>query len=116
MVTIESEHGTPQGTGWYNAGEQFELSIEETVNDDSGSYSFAGWAGTGSGSYTGQERTIVISVAGPITEIANWEQATSLYSYLWVVLILLAIIAALLLLRRKKKQTDNDQKDEANQQ
>jgi hypothetical protein len=53
--------------GWYNSGQS--VSIQAYA---SGGYSFAGWAGSGSGSYTGGGNPATAIVNGPITEAASF--------------------------------------------
>jgi LPXTG-motif cell wall-anchored protein len=62
----------------------------------------------GDGSYSGTE-TIKSFMNGPITEAANWELSTSLYSLLLVALIIFALIllAAFLVWRRRRKKKQN---------
>ena len=95
-LTVISENGNPTGQGWYKAGSIAAFSVDEQVTDSSGAQSFfAGWIGTGEGSYSGQEATQTVTMNNPITEAASWEQATSLYLYLLVLIIILAILTVL---------------------
>ncbi len=110
LLTINSEYGNPKGAGWYNSGTKAQFTIQDQTTDSSGTqYSFTNWVGTGNDSYTGPDRTHTVTMNTPITETANWEPSTSLYSVLLAALIIFIIIIALLLAwrrRKKKKATD----------
>jgi hypothetical protein len=70
-------HGTGgtvlPGSGWRNAGSTVSISATPT-NNTQVSYSFAGWTGTGSGSYSGTNNPASITMNGPITENASFTQ------------------------------------------
>jgi hypothetical protein len=72
-------------------------------------YALINWFGSGDGAYSGTDRTAMVAMNSPITETANWEQATSLYLYLLVVAIILAVIAALLVWRRRRQKQKRQQ-------
>jgi hypothetical protein len=59
-------------SGYYNAGQTVALSA--TANP---TYSFAGWTGTGSGSYTGSNPGGTVTMNGPITETAAFSATGS---------------------------------------
>ncbi|MGC2788727.1 MAG: alkaline phosphatase family protein, partial [Thermoplasmata archaeon] len=59
---------TPSGSGWYAFGS----SVEFAATVPAGSV-FAGWNGTGAGSYSGMANPMSINVTGPITEVADFE-------------------------------------------
>ncbi len=61
---------SPQ-SGWYNSGSS--ISINATPNTG---YSFSGWSGTGSISYTGSSSSATVTMNGPITETAAVGQST----------------------------------------
>ncbi len=70
--------GTGGGTvsptsGWRNSGAAISISATPT-NNNQVSYSFAGWTGTGAGSYAGTNNPASIIMNGPITENANFTQ------------------------------------------
>jgi len=74
QVSVSSAHSQASGSGWYLSGTSATLSIADSLITDSAiNYQFAGWAGTGLGSYTGVQPSITITVAGPIEETANWQ-------------------------------------------
>ncbi|MEM0288289.1 MAG: hypothetical protein QXG05_09025, partial [Nitrososphaerota archaeon] len=62
-----SEGSVSPASGWYNAGSQVTI----TATPNSG-YNFAGWSGSGSGSYSGSNNPATITMNGPITETANF--------------------------------------------
>jgi Divergent InlB B-repeat domain len=70
-------HGTGgtvlPGSGWRNAGSTVSISATPT-NNNQVSYSFAGWTGIGTGSYSGTNNPASITMNGPITENASFTQ------------------------------------------
>jgi hypothetical protein len=66
-------HGTGgnvmPGSGWRNSG----TAVSITATPANG-YSFAGWSGTGTGSYSGTNNPASITMNGPITENASFTQ------------------------------------------
>jgi hypothetical protein len=54
-------------SGWYNAGTNLNISATP-----SGGFTFSGWTGSGTGSYSGANNPASISMNGPITETANF--------------------------------------------
>jgi PKD repeat protein len=72
-LKIISEMGNPVGEGWYNANELVTFSVDSTATvNDSVRYSFAGWIGSGMGSYSGDDIMPSIVLQGPVEEIASW--------------------------------------------
>ena len=66
--------GTVKPTsGWRNAGSFVSISATPT-NNTQVSYSFGGWTGTGTGSYSGTNNPASITMNGPITENAAFTQ------------------------------------------
>jgi hypothetical protein len=60
--------GTVQpASGWRNAGSN--VTIKARAN---AGFSFAGWVGSGTGSYTGPNNPVSITMNGPITEMGNF--------------------------------------------
>ena len=59
-------------SGWTNSGAT--VSSLTTTNNDQVSYSFSGWTGSGSGSYSGTNNPASITMNGPITETATFTQ------------------------------------------
>ena len=62
----------PAADGWYLYG----ASAEFTAAGSNGSI-FAGWTGSGNGSYSGSENPLSVAVSGPIVEIAHFVPAQS---------------------------------------
>ncbi|MGC8657376.1 MAG: PQQ-binding-like beta-propeller repeat protein [Thermoplasmata archaeon] len=54
-------------SGWYNASSKVTINAVANTN-----YEFISWTGTGNGSYSGNESTIVLVINNPITEKANF--------------------------------------------
>ena len=61
------------GSGWRNSGATVSISATPT-NNTQVSYSFAGWTGSGTGSYSGTNNPASITMNGPITETASFTQ------------------------------------------
>jgi hypothetical protein len=70
-------HGTggtvSPSSGWKNSGVSVSISATPT-NNTQVSYSFAGWTGSGPGSYSGMNNPASITLNGPITENAAFTQ------------------------------------------
>ncbi len=70
-------HGTggtvSPASGWKNSGSTISVTATAT-NNTQVSYSFAGWTGTGLGSYSGTNNPASITMNGPITENAAFTQ------------------------------------------
>ena len=70
-------HGTggtvSPGSGWKNRGSTVSISATPT-NNNQVSYRFAGWTGSGPGSYSGTNNPASITMNGPITENATFIQ------------------------------------------
>ena len=63
-------------SGWYNYGTQILIQA-----DASSGYTFVSWTSGGYGSYNGNSRTAIISIASPMLEVANFQYTgTSIYS------------------------------------
>src|SRR6266516_2894419 len=60
-------------SGWRNAGSTVSISATPT-NNNQVSYTFAGWTGSGAGSYAGPNNPASITMNGPITENASFTQ------------------------------------------
>ncbi|MCX7785397.1 MAG: T9SS type A sorting domain-containing protein, partial [candidate division WOR-3 bacterium] len=61
------------GTHWYDAGTVL------TISASAPGYTWIGWTGTGTGSYTGTDNPAQVTMNGPITEYAEWTEATLYY-------------------------------------
>jgi len=60
-------------SGWRNSGTAISISATPT-NNTLVSYSFSGWTGSGTGSYSGTNNPASITMNGPITETAAFTQ------------------------------------------
>jgi len=81
FLAVESPHGEPHGSGWYDSGDTVVIGIEPLVTPTAGTrYLFQSWSGQGNGSYTGETRTPAVVVLAPIVEQAVWRTEY----YLWV--------------------------------
>lgn len=58
--------------GWYFEGETVNITATPATG-----YVFAGWSGSGNGSYSGQSASTSVTMGGPITETAKFVLATS---------------------------------------
>jgi len=73
FVTLESDFGTPVGSGWYAGGTQVEISVDSLVMEGVQiRRRFTGWVGSGSGAVTTTSRTFTLEVASAVTERAEW--------------------------------------------
>jgi len=74
LTTTHGTGGTVSPTsGWRNAGSIVSISATPT-NNNQVSYTFAGWTGSGAGSYSGPNNPASITMNGPITENASFTQ------------------------------------------
>lgn len=74
-VSVTANYGgsivLPSASGlWVVAGQTVTLNATPNVG-----FVFAGWVGTGVGSYTGPAPLVTIHLAGPVTEVASFAQA-----------------------------------------
>jgi hypothetical protein len=73
-LEVNSSHGSPTGAGWYDAGSSASFGVTTPANGGSGTrYVLTGWAGSGSGSYTGGSASQTVSMNNAITETASWK-------------------------------------------
>lgn len=74
-LSAESDYSNSLGSGWYFSGTSTVISVSDNAtNVNPGERKvFAGWQGTGSGSYTGPERQHSVAVNNPIGEVAQWK-------------------------------------------
>ncbi|MBC8182403.1 T9SS type A sorting domain-containing protein [candidate division KSB1 bacterium] len=73
LLTLFSEYGAVQGTGWYAQGDTVEISVDSLITfGDTTRYAFSGWGGSGQGSYSGDNFTAKVIVNEPIFEEAQW--------------------------------------------
>ncbi len=78
-VTVNSQYGTPQGGGWYQAGRDATISVNSPVSQAANSqYVFTRWEGTGTGAYSGTSNPVVVKVNAPLVETARWKKQFNL--------------------------------------
>lgn len=72
-VSVKSEHGSPQGSGWYEADSIVGISISETLVDHGNGTRriFEGWFEDGT--MISAEQTFHLTVDRPISIVAKWE-------------------------------------------
>lgn len=68
-LTIDSEHGYPQGTGWYDANTYANFSVTNPDLQGGTRYLFTGW----SGAYSSSKASGSIYMSGPKIIHASWE-------------------------------------------
>jgi len=74
LTMVAGTGGTVSATsGWKNSGATVSISATPT-NNTSVSYNFAGWTGSGTGSYSGANNPASLTMNGPITETAAFTQ------------------------------------------
>jgi hypothetical protein len=74
-LTVSANFGSVSpSSGWYVAGSKVTLSATSPNAISGERYVFNGWTGTGCGSYTGTRNPAsnVVTMDGPITEVASW--------------------------------------------
>ncbi len=67
LLVIESDYGSPQGQGWYDAGSTANISIASVEGADT-RYIFAGW----SGAFSGTSQAATLTINSPTTVTAEW--------------------------------------------
>jgi hypothetical protein len=74
---LTMNHGTGgtvnPASGWRNSGAAVSISASAT-NNTSVNYNFAGWTGSGTGSYSGTNNPVSVTMSGPISETAAFTQ------------------------------------------
>ncbi len=69
-----SSYGNVTGSGYYIAYSSVPISAPQYVRTDNGTREmFAGWVGSGTGSYTGNDIEVYLKMYGNITETAVWQ-------------------------------------------
>ena len=73
-LSVSSETGStsPSGESWYESGALVNIDATAPNAEDGERYVWNGWIGTGSGSYSGSEKSISITINGPITQTTSW--------------------------------------------
>ncbi len=69
-------HGAATPSGWYPEGDEAIITIDPDTEyiADSIRWAFAGWSGTGEGSYSGESDSAAVYIFEPITETASWKR------------------------------------------
>ena len=66
-------------SGWYSADTSFNITVPSLIwKNKNERLRFIQWKGNGSGSYTGSDTSITITMKAPITETAQWKSQYSL--------------------------------------
>ncbi|MEM4066266.1 MAG: hypothetical protein QXV17_05330, partial [Candidatus Micrarchaeaceae archaeon] len=71
VANPSSEGSVSPGSGWYNSGTQVSISASPNTG-----YHFVSWSGSGSGSYSGSNNPVTITMNSPISETANFAPNT----------------------------------------
>jgi uncharacterized repeat protein (TIGR02543 family) len=74
-LTISAGVGTTSpgaGEHWYEAGSSVTIEGDQTSVATGERYVFAGWSGSGAGSFSGSDDSTDVIMNGPITETASW--------------------------------------------
>jgi len=74
MVTNVGTTDPSAEENWYEAGATVQISATAPTAISGEQYTWRGWSGTGSGSYSGTDRAASITMNGPITQTAEWKQ------------------------------------------
>lgn len=101
MLTVNSDHGSATGTDWYDAGTQAYASLDTGTVSDNLFYDwvFAGWTSGASGANL---QSNPITMDGPKTATATWNNQFSTAFYeIVAAIIILAIVAAAVVLMAK---------------
>ncbi len=99
LLTINSEHGTPAGAGWYGEGASVEISVE-SASGFIVRHIFDGW----DGDLTSTDANSIVIMDGPKTITANWHTD---YLQLYILIIIVVVLAgggvtAVILIKRRK--------------
>ncbi|MEJ2628332.1 MAG: hypothetical protein P8078_07240, partial [bacterium] len=72
-LSIDSDHGESWGEGWYVEDTAVNFGVDSTEIIGPGArFTFSGWTGSGTNSYTGGDTSYTVTMTNPITEEANW--------------------------------------------
>ncbi len=72
-LIVNSAHGTPSGSGWYDADALASFSVNSPVTGTGVQYLFTDWSGTGTNSYSGSANPGSVIMYNSITETADWQ-------------------------------------------
>jgi hypothetical protein len=118
FLIVNSNIGNPVGQGWYDAGSTAHFMVLSEYTNGISSHVFTTWTGQGEGSYTGAGNIQNVVMNNPVTEIANWELQTNLYSvaeWFFIILFILFLLALLLVLWRRRKKDKKQQPKQPSQ-
>jgi uncharacterized repeat protein (TIGR02543 family) len=68
LLTVQSDHGNPQGTGWYDENASASFSVTSPDIQGTTQYLFSQWTGD----YSGSSPSGTMTMNGPKTVTANW--------------------------------------------
>ena len=71
-LTVTSDHGSPSGQGWYNAGATAAFGVTSPDVADTTRHVLSSWASADTGGYTGTAVSYSITMNNPVTETAQW--------------------------------------------
>lgn len=106
MLTVVSDAGNPQGTGWYDSGTQAMFSVTTPVPEPGvlgmlgGKLLFQGWSGDSKST----SKSVTITMNGPKTVTAVWTQDNTqpLLILGGIVAVIAVAVAALVFMKRRK--------------
>jgi hypothetical protein len=67
-LTVESDHGQPEGEGWYDSGSAAAISVVTPAEETATTHFFTGW----SGDYSGDTASASVIMNMPKTVTADW--------------------------------------------
>jgi uncharacterized repeat protein (TIGR02543 family) len=107
MLTVISDVGSPQGTGWYDAGTQAAFSVSTQQSEPGllgalgGRVMFQGWSGDSKATSS----STTITMDGPKTVTAMWTADNTLpYAVIGGIIAALVVAVALIMLMKRKKR------------
>ena len=72
-LMVTSDHGSPSGQGWYNAGVIAAFGVTSPDVADTTRYVLSSWASADTGSYTGTDVSHAVTMNNSVTETAQWK-------------------------------------------
>jgi hypothetical protein len=98
-LTVTSDYGNPEGSGWYDANTKATFSVTTPVTDESGKRVFAHWSGDSSADTSSAS----VTMDGPKTVTAEWRTETTMpYTTIGIVAVIAVVVVALLLVMRRR--------------
>ena len=74
-LTVVSEHGEPDGEGWYAEGDTATFAVSSPDSVEVGArFVLNSWIGTGGGAYNGTDSAAAVIMNNPLTETAFWDE------------------------------------------